>query len=270
MAQIYSTNTLNGVVVDIGDDVTDVTPVYEGFILHPARGSLPLGLNHCFNYLAHLFKGNHSLVQTLSPLENPLNPEALHAALVQLVRQLWNEGKIKVPSDGETAAPEDEGVTDIAAVVVAGKEKAVIESGLKKKQNAKASAAEQQRAREIEAMDLITFQFQGKNVTVGKERHRLCEPLFDPHLLMGVPGVEGPIHAGERIQSLQEYVGHVVAQTDLDFRQYIWQGLLVTGDITRNVKGALSLFLQALIYCPINCFFRHWCRAPVPSSTFHE
>lgn len=77
---------------------------------------------------------------------------------------------------------EDEGITDIAAVLVAGKEKAVIESGMKRRATAKASAAEQARAKEIEALDLVTIEFRGKEVTLGKERHRFCEPLFDLNL----------------------------------------------------------------------------------------
>jgi actin-related protein 9 len=48
---------------------------------------------------------------------------------------------------------------------------------------AKASGAEQARARKIEALDLITVEFRGKEVTLGKECHRFCEPLFDLNLV---------------------------------------------------------------------------------------
>ena len=184
-------------------------------------------------------------MNTLSPPENPLDPEALHNILIDLVKQMVQEGHIKVPSDGETAAPEDEGVTDIAAVVVAGREKAVIESGMKKKATAKASAAEQARAREIEALDLITVQFQEHSLTVGKERHRFCEPLFDPHLLVGLYGT-GPLNpSADRPLPMQDVVAQAIAQTELPLqnRQFLWQGLLVTGEITRHVKGEIVYFL---------------------------
>jgi len=36
---------------------------------------------------------------------------------------------------------------------------------------------------------------------------------------------------------LQNAVGHAVGQAEVDLRQYIWAGLLVTGDITGYVKG---------------------------------
>ncbi|KAJ3501639.1 hypothetical protein NLJ89_g9248 [Agrocybe chaxingu] len=140
MAQIYSANSLSGVVVDIGEEVTDVSPIYEGFIAHHARTSVPLGTRHCETYLAYLLRSNQGVMNALSPPTSPLDEETLQRTLLDLVKQLLKEDLIKIPSDGETAIPEDEGVTDIAAVVVAGREKAVIESGMKKKLTAKASA----------------------------------------------------------------------------------------------------------------------------------
>ena len=235
MAQIYATNSLNGVVVDIGDEKTDITPVYEGFITQQARTTISLGIRDCEIYLAHLLRLNQSVVSSLSPPSNPLAPEALFSTLRELVQYIWREGYIKVPSDGETAAPEDEGVTDIAAVLVAGREKAVIESGMKKKATAKASAAEQARAREIEALDLVTIQFREHSLTLGKERHRFCEPLFDPTLLKGIPGVSGSASS----LTLQDAVGLAVGHAEVDQRQYVWSGLFVTGDLTRHVKGVL-------------------------------
>ncbi|TFK39423.1 actin-related protein [Crucibulum laeve] len=246
MAQLYAANALSGVVVDIGHEYMDITPIYDGFIVHSARTTTPLGLRHCQAYLAHLLRSNQGLIATISPPTAPLSADELHKTLLALIQELQEAGHIKVPSDGETAAPEDEGITDIAAVVVAGKERAVIESGMKKKATAKASAAEQARAREIEALDLITVDFREKNVTLGKERHRLCEPLFDPELLEGVPGLEdlAKDKKGDKPLSLQDAAGHAVGQTEIDQRQYIWQGLFVTGDVTRHVKG-IGIALQS-------------------------
>lgn len=238
MAQLYAANSLSGVIVDIGDYHTDITPIYDGLIIPRAKAQVPLGFKDCEVYLAHILRSNQNIVNTLSPPDNPLDPEILHDKLLQLVQQLWKEGHIKVPSDGEIAIPDDEGVTDIAAIVVAGKEKAVIESGMKKKATAKATAAELARAREIEAMDLITVQFGEHSLTLGKERHRMCEPLFDPRLLNGLSGP--PLRDDdelEMVRPLQDLVVHAVNLTDVDYRIYIWQGLVVTGDATRHVKG---------------------------------
>lgn len=242
MAQFYAAVTgqqqLSGVVVDIERDHTDITPVYDGFILHAAHTSVPLGFRDCQAYLAHLLRGNSSVMNTLSPSTAPLPLDALELLLLELAQHVWQEGLIKVLAEGEAARDlEEEGVTDIAAVLVAGKEKAVIESGMKKRANAKASAAEQARAKEIEALDLVTVQFHGHEFSVGKERHRFCEPLFDPTLLDGLPGVEPKDTDLATLPSVQVAVGTAVGHTEVDQRAYIWQGLFVTGEITNHIKG---------------------------------
>ncbi|THH19437.1 hypothetical protein EW146_g1731 [Bondarzewia mesenterica] len=238
MAQIYAANALSGIVVDIGTTRTDVTPVYDGFPVTTARTTICLGMHDCELFLAHLLRSNTSVMSTLSPPDNPLAPDALAETLLALARQVWRDGLIKVPLDGDAAREiEDEGVTDIAAVLVAGKERAVIESGMKKRANAKASAAEQARAKEIEALDLVAVDFRGKEVTLGKERHRLCEPLFEPNLLNVLGDDYKKGESEGLLLPLQNAVGHAVGITEVDQRQYIWAGLFVTGEVTAYVKG---------------------------------
>ena len=174
----------------------------------------------------------------MSPADNPPSPETLQETLLELAQHTWRSGLIKALAEGEAARDlEDEGVTDIAAIVVAGKERAVIESGMKRRQNAKAQPAEQARAKEMEALDLVTTEFRGMELTLGKERHRFCEPLFDPSLLDGIPGVQ-PRGKEDLRRPLQVAVGEAVAKADVDQRAYIWQGLFVTGEITNHIKGA--------------------------------
>jgi len=225
--------------------------------MHAGKVRTKIGTRMCRHYLAHLLKSNSNVTKAIEP-EVASDEFKLHATLLRLVDQLVHAGLIRPPSSGETVAPpEDEGVTDIAAVVVAGREKAVIESGMKKKANLKASAAEQARAREIEALDLTTIEFEGKEITIGKERHRFCEPIFDPDVVYGLGlerftqpearvglGEEGlPVMSlvegtdGRKIEGVQEAVGRAVANADSDIRQYLWQGLFVTGQLTRFVKG---------------------------------
>lgn len=241
MTQIYAAGQLSGVVVDIGYETTDITPVYEGFILQNIRTSTPIGIRDCERYLANIFRSNQSVMAAASPPGSPSDPETVQQFLLDFIQHVWQDGLVRVPSDGQTVEiPEDEGVTDIAAVLVAGKEKAVIETGMKKKATAKASAAEQARAREIEALDLVTVEFRGHSITVGKERHRFCEPLFDPTLLKPR---QIPIDDVDPLP-LQDAVGLSVGQADVDQRQYIWQALFVTGDLGNHVKG-IGVALQS-------------------------
>ncbi|KZP26634.1 actin-like ATPase domain-containing protein [Athelia psychrophila] len=229
MAQLYATNTLNGVVVDIGYDRTDVTPIYEGFMVERARAATSLGIKDCQAYLAQLLRSNQSVMTVISEED----PETAQKTLLDLAKKIWEDGLVKVPSDGQTIeSADDDGVTDIAAIVVAGREKQVIEAGTKKKATAKASAAEQARAKEVEALDLVTVEFRDQTLTLGKERHRFCEPLFDPTLLKGLKDVQD-----DELRSVQDVVGHAVNLVEVDLRQYVWAGLFVTGELTNYVKG---------------------------------
>jgi actin-related protein 9 len=151
-----------------------------------------------------------------------------------LVQKIHDADLIRIPSSGEKAlTPQDEGVTDIAAIVVAGREKAVIEQNAQKKR--KMTAAEQARAKEIEALDLVTVQYNGQEVTIGRERHRFCEPLFDPRLMYGINMEKKQIP-----MALQDAAGFAVGRTEVDQRQYIWGGLFVTGELANHVKGTFS------------------------------
>lgn len=260
LAQIFATNALNGLVVDIGEDRTDVSPIYECTVQHNCVESMPVGLEDCEKYLAKYLQSNEQLVSILSPPESPLSPEVLTSQLRALAQQIWKEGHVKL-GEADTQV-DDEGVTNIAAVLVAGKEKAVIESNVKKRQNAKASAAEQARAREIEALDLITVNFQEKEVTLGRERHRFLEPLFDPSVLQGLDGFNSKVWPGGMVAALQEICGKAVAKADLDARLSIWDGLFVTGDCASAVKGILyRLYGQK---CELTKS-RYWCST---SATF--
>ena len=204
-------------------------------------------------------------MKTLSPEDAPLSPEQLHDTLVELAQYLWKEGHIKAPTSNDAVPDvEEEGITNIAAVLVAGKEKAVIETGMKKKATAKASAAEQARAKEIEALDLIQVEFREKTLTIGRERHRFCEPLFEPSVLKGVEGLPPKPVPLSQVLSIQDGCGFAMSKADIYTRITIWSNLLVTGDIS-GVKGLL--LGQCSEVCPVNSFSRDRCRSSSISVT---
>lgn len=81
----------------------------------------------------------------------------------------------------------DGGVADIASITLVSKERAV---NIRKRPNQETSAADQAKLKQIEALDFVTLEFNGKGVTVGKERDRFCSPMFDPMALSRVSGLE--------------------------------------------------------------------------------
>jgi len=196
------------------------------------------------------------LLQTCLLRTHLFRRKKLGEILLDLARHLYNEGLIKAPAVSGSAATtgeaEDEGVTDIASILVAGKERAVIEANIKKRASQKASAAEQAKLKEIEALDLITTEFRGKELTVGKERHRFCDPLFDPRVLRHVPGLQSLGTDEKPLLSISEIAGHSIGRTEVDQRQYMLGsplaagGVFFTGDITNHVKG-LGAFFAVLL-----------------------
>ncbi|KZT27748.1 actin-related protein [Neolentinus lepideus HHB14362 ss-1] len=237
VAQIYAGNALSGVVVDIDEEYTDINVLYDGFIVKACTESVKIGLKDCREHVASILRTNQSVMTAISPPDAPLSDDRIHTALLSLVSHLLSTSLIKPPSaTGSTIAvdePED-GVTDIAAIVLAGKEKAVIENNMKKRASAKATAAEQAKMREIEAMDLVEikeWEWEGKvrEVVVGRERHRFCEPLFDPKIVRKDTKADA--------WSLQEVIGAAVRRCDVEQRQYVWNGLFVTGELAKYIKG---------------------------------
>ena len=52
MAQMYSSNALNGLIIDLGYHWADVSAIYDGFLLTRARASTPVGIRACLAFLA--------------------------------------------------------------------------------------------------------------------------------------------------------------------------------------------------------------------------
>ena len=75
------------------------------------------------------------------------------------------------------------------------------------------------------------------SVTVGRERHRFCEPLFDTTLLRGLEGLEDMPDDDSQLMPLQDACGAAVSRVDPVWRAAIWGGVFVTGDITSAIKG---------------------------------
>lgn len=266
LMQLYSANVTSGLVIDVGYQSTDVTPIHEDEIYRNGVINVPVGIYHCELYLAQIIRRTSSIIYSLNT-PNQLSPPDLDAAILALVRQAWLDGIITPPvSEGaipivaEPAADDEGGVDDIAAILVAGKEKALIEAANARKnttaqaKKAAATAAEKERA----ALDLVDveFTFTPKNtpgvteettfkVTLGKERHQLCEPLFDPSLLFRFgESLDAKLRdkLTEQPLGVQEAVKQSVDLLDPAARAAVWSGVLLTGDA--SVRGTLSRCLR--------------------------
>jgi len=257
LMQLFAANAVSGVVVDISQEATDITPIIESEVYRCGITAIPIGLHDCELYLSHTLKRNPTILNTLNT-PDPLSPDDLDAALVALIRKAWHDGIIQVPhTEGSAPPPPSEdsaGIEDIAAVLVSVKEKAIIEAASARKKTtaqekkAAASAAEKERV----ALDLVDIEFdftpkggeeRTLKVTLGRERHQFCEPLFDPALLLRL-GIAIPEPRRQKLAEqpigLQEAIRSAVATLDTTLRPIAWDGVFLTGD--SSVKSLCDLF----------------------------
>jgi len=114
--------------------------------------------------------------------------------------------------------------------------------------NKKAHTGEKAKLRETEALDLVTLELNDEKLTVGRERHRFCDPLSDPGVSRYVPlwrcHCLGTMKRRNRTRcqaSLRRF--GVLGKVEVDQRQYILTspavagGLLATGDMASYAKG---------------------------------
>lgn len=251
LASLYAANLTSGVVVEINQDETDYISCYDSLLHHSSSLSIPVGIRDCELHLAHILRSNSSVIQALCPPDNPVDPLQLDQRLLGLARFLWQSGHIKIPIEGE-AEKDDDGNLDIAALLVSGKEKTLIEAASNKRKGQ--TKADKEREKEKAALDLITVQYKDfPPIMIGRERHRFCEPLFEPNVLYHTsipvqtsismdgasqptppvpkdPDLTMPIHAA---------VHSVVKSAPFSQRSHIYFGLLITGPLA-NIHGEPS------------------------------
>lgn len=259
LATLYAANLISGILVDIGEDETDIVTVHESLIRHGSSIVIPIGIRDCERYLAHILRTNTSVMSVLAPPDQPPpEPKQLDILLLGLARYLWKSGHIKIPAEGEPE-PEDEGTLDIAALLVAGRERAIIEAAGNKKKSQQ-NKADKEREREMAALDLVTVQYLDlPPITVGRERHRFCDPLFDPQLLSTVSIPQESLIEMDRltlpppphpkdpdfVMPIPTAMHSIIRSAPFNERPHVYFGIVITGQLA-NIHGKNSYSLQYL------------------------
>lgn len=221
----YAAGTLTAAVVDFGWEHCTVTPVLEASgIVHSAVQRSGVGMRHVALYLAHLLSKDESVVQALIKVDATREARGSAAArgsndagsalgerLFQLATLLLSAGKLKAGEEvttgreggGQDRSQEPE--FDVAAALVAGREKAAVEEQERKNRAAIEAArlaeqgdgapdgdagqdgadetdAAQAGASEDEGAQTVTFQ--GIRIRVAPQAlTQACDPLWDPTVL---------------------------------------------------------------------------------------
>lgn len=302
----YAAGVLTATVVDVGWEHCTISPVLEqsGIVSHAVTRS-DVGLRHVAIYLAHLLSRDESVVQALITLDARRNArgetgadssgDLLAVRLFELAIHLISQGKVQATLQGEGYATkmaredEEEAEFDIAAALVAGRERAAIEEQDRRNRaaleasnreatqglapnnqgqgnllNDKDGQAQSGASREEGAE---TVQFQGLTIRVGPgPLTQACEPLWDPSVLSSLRGrlaasatsSLGPLDIGSAeihsdystLRSLTETItSSIAAATEPERRAHLWETLLATGAPAKLLQNFPSVLVAACQTC---------------------
>ena len=236
LAALYSCASLSGVVIDVGPRSTAVTVIHETQIHHPGMMSCPVGEEDCDEHLARLLVESNPQL----PAQLAVEGDALQRALLSIVKTLKDGDYIKYASSGQAGAvgagvaagqagngtapdeeeeEEEEGITDVAKALASGKANKIIAAG------------------QASASGVIVLEGDGDQLsvpnptdptlpplTVGPERHRYAEPLFNANV---------PPLSKQGLPNLPETVARAVQTVpELDKRGDIWSSVVLTGGVS--------------------------------------
>ena len=167
----YALGVLTAMVIDIGAEdssavaVSDCTVVSYGIVI------TKIGIVHCTWWLAYLLTQDAHVQEVLEQVA----PGDTHAAAWNLAQQLVDEHLVYVDAElARSEAEDDEGVLDVAAALVEGRERDVVTEKQRERDAQKSTTS---------SANTITVTFRGVPVQVGDVRKRFHEPLFRPAVL---------------------------------------------------------------------------------------
>ncbi|PKI85947.1 hypothetical protein MVES1_000619 [Malassezia vespertilionis] len=231
----YAVGVLNAIVIDIGLEESSAVPVLDCAVVPTAAVLSRIGIVHCTWWLAYLLSQDEAVVNALRPLATNAHLDAVVYAFAQT---LVKEGYVYVDADMVQDGEEyDEGTFDVAAALVQGRERDVIEAHKNNKQSS---------APPSKTKDFVHVPFRGIQVPVGNVRTRFYEPLLRPQLLARVtldipspPCVKSALHAQEiggepPCVSIPEAVYQATRLVQpMGRRALLWDNLIFTGIATR-------------------------------------
>ncbi|WFD29205.1 hypothetical protein MSPP1_000211 [Malassezia sp. CBS 17886] len=247
----YAVGLLNAMVVTVGWEETSVVAIGECAVLPGAGVLSKIGLTHCTWWLAFLLAQDAETGAALRTLA----PHDTDAAALELAHQLVEEGHVYVDANaaGNAIVTDqengDEDTFDVAAALVEGRERDVVEE----RQRQKGESA----AQESDVSDVVRVHFRGAQVSVGRVRGRFHEPLLHPQLLERVQlSVRAPAAVVQALRA--QRIGGEPACLALpdaallvvnnvqppERRPVLWDSLVLPGPAT-CIRGLTAEFLRA-------------------------
>ncbi|KAI7872758.1 actin family [Spinellus fusiger] len=220
---LYGCGSVSGVIVDIGNETTDVNVVVDSILQTQSSISLPLGGKHLDQYLLSLLQQDPVLLQQIEQA-----PEVtLDLAFARFVR-------------------EQPGACLVLVGHVQQEEVAVVETPTVTEAPATAAVEEfidgEVEVPEDEPLPTVTehliIDYKGHKFTVGGYRHNVCDPLFMPELV------------GADSLSLADATRMAIMNCETpEIRPKLWENIVLTGgcslihQLQNRVKKEVQLSL---------------------------
>ncbi|TIC04756.1 actin-like ATPase domain-containing protein [Wallemia mellicola] len=221
---LYASGSVTGLFIDVGHDSTDIVPVLDTIPQYTAATQWKFGLRELSIYLAGLLKNDTHLLghEKLSGLSE----DERFDALVEISQELFKhpESLSLLPEEEEKDKKKKGEEFDIAAALVNGQEKNLIDEKNAKENNAAA------------AQGRFQLEWRGSTISIGKIRQRFWEPLFNIDLLKGLKGIEEE----QTLVGLPEAILSTVEQCEIETRSQIYNGLVLAGPLA-GAKGFTQL-----------------------------
>lgn len=222
LAATFAYGLSDSLVIDIGKDKTEITPINEFQVVDSAREAVDVGGN--------------TINESLSKLLPDLDTKQIESLKRSQIYEVLNETDTKNSwfalnaSNGSGGGnDEEEGVVDVAAIVASGRTREILDE--REKQKDGGSGANNGEKKEPEGPPNMDREFNsftdasGKKIEVGKQRFHGTE---------------------EFVRKLTEAIGQVIKRVDqVNRRQDCWDNVIIVGRGS-TVKGLKEALLSSL------------------------
>ncbi|KTW25652.1 hypothetical protein T552_03512 [Pneumocystis carinii B80] len=187
---LYAMGHLSGLVIHIGHEKTDITPILDAQAIAPARVTIPIGGKDITEYLYSLLLSSPPI---LKETNMPLLPEEItlelsekikYSNIVEVIVENVQDSfqKLLNRENDNLQLPDSsmDGVEDVASIVASGKTREYLAQKEAEKNQSKKGQKAENIVLDNKEMNYNQFTMDNNQVIlVGKERFKLCDFFFN-------------------------------------------------------------------------------------------
>ncbi|KAI8381057.1 actin family [Radiomyces spectabilis] len=221
---LYGCGSVSGIVIDIGDEMTDVNVVIDSIVQQHSNFAIPIGGRQFDQYLLRLMKEDSALVEQMKTAQVDLDEE--------FARYVREQPDVCVVSVGHTVeenllSSEVPSAVDIAPT-----------SATEEFLDGATDGTSKLEEEPTDVPDNVEIEYKGHKFTVGAYRHKVMDPLFTPDL------------CGFDALSFNDAMRLAVMNCEPpEMRPKLWENIVLTGgcsqasQLQRRIKATLQVFL---------------------------